>query len=224
MPVTGQRSVTYSGSYSPPGGLMAIGLFFVLGWLHSARSFAPYQRVGPISVPAGGTAQAADFDKSPDRERKSRQHQDVMQHRACGSRQPCRFCGLAEHAWHQIKHQEPPRAPVAVMQPLGGDGETPKQPGDQNQDDHDDKEWRGNAGGGEQDHGGHQPRGDEDENRAPVFGAVDAPAGAEQKFEQAFHSAPCMPNAPTDPAHGILSLGTRNGFKKDRIMLDAEMA
>jgi hypothetical protein len=47
---------------------MAIGLFFVLGWLHSARSFAPYQRVGPISVPAGGTAQAADFDKSPDRE------------------------------------------------------------------------------------------------------------------------------------------------------------
>jgi hypothetical protein len=32
-----------------------------------------------------------------------------------------------------------------------------------------------------------------------------------------------MPNAPADPAHGILSLGTGSGFKTDRATSDAEM-
>jgi hypothetical protein len=32
-----------------------------------------------------------------------------------------------------------------------------------------------------------------------------------------------MPNVPADPAHGILSLGTRKGFKTDRATPDAEM-
>src|ERR1700686_1611700 len=68
---------------------------------------------------------------------------------------------MAEHARQQIKHHEPPRALLTVMQ----------------------------ASGGEQDHSSHHPCADIDENRAPVLRLVDAPAGAEQKFEKLFHTA-----------------------------------
>jgi hypothetical protein len=74
------------------------------------------------------------------------------------------------------------------MQPLRGDGEPPEQPRNEDEDDHGNEERRGDASGGEQDHGGQQSRDAKEHNRAPVFGSVDAPAGAEQEFEQVFHN------------------------------------
>src|ERR1700694_5438657 len=137
----------------PPGGLTAIGRFFVSGWFRLAPSSSLQEWGGSLCVRPGGAAQAADFDKSPDRERKPCQRQDVMQHRACGSRKPCRLRELSKHARHQAEDHEPPRALVAVREPLGGDGEPPKEPRDEDEDDHDDEKRRRNTGGGEQDHG-----------------------------------------------------------------------
>ncbi len=80
-----------------------------------------------------------------------------MQRCAGCPRNPCSFRKLTEHAGHQVEHNEPPGALVAVMQPLGGDGKPPEQPRNEDNDHHDDEERRGNAGGGKQDNRGHYP-------------------------------------------------------------------
>src|SRR6202162_4301798 len=103
---------------------MAIGLFSFLGAVsqrrapreegeglltlppcicRSASPLSLQERIGPICVGSGGAAQEPDFDKSPDRERKTGRSQDVMEHRVCCSGKPCGFRKLAEHRRQPIK-------------------------------------------------------------------------------------------------------------------------
>ena len=56
---------------TPPGGLMATGLFFVFGRVVQLGTLGLAQRVRPIGVRSRGAAQTADFDKSPDRQCKA---------------------------------------------------------------------------------------------------------------------------------------------------------
>src|SRR3984893_1787287 len=178
---------------------MATGLFLFF-WVPRAIVACPSQvalsrrlackRIGAIFVGPSGAAQAADLDKSPDREGKACQGENVMQCGACRSRKPGRFRELAEQGRRPVEQQKPPRALVAVVQPLGVDGTTPDQPRDKDDDHHDDEKRRGDPRGGEQDDSGEQSCNAKDKQRTPVFGPVDAPAGAEQEFEQVFHSTP----------------------------------
>jgi hypothetical protein len=90
------------------------------------------------------------------------------------------------------------------MQPLGMEREAPQQPWDEDDHEHKDKERRGEGGGGEQNDADEQSGGDKDEKRTPVFGPIDAPAGAEQEFEQLFHGIPDA-DAPTNAVHSRVS-------------------
>ena len=101
---------------------MAAGLFsFLDPCAVQPRRLACKSGSGPYVFETRGAAQAADFNKSPDRQRKTRQRQYVMQHCPRRCRNPCSFRKLAERAGHQVEHDEPPGALVAIMQPLGGD-------------------------------------------------------------------------------------------------------
>src|SRR5271167_2555663 len=119
---------------------------------------------------------------------------------------------LSEYARQHVKDHKPPGALVAVVQPFSGEGEPPNQPRDEDEDDHDDEEGRRNAGGSEQDDRGHHSRDDIDEHGAPVFGPVDATAGAEHELEQFFQVISPRANSPAGPAPNM-SFSIREGFK-----------
>src|ERR1700716_24276 len=195
-----------------PEGLTAVGLFSFFRWLAPRYLRVVAERTTSRSGRAEwsricwarGTAQAANFGKSPDRERKTCQRRGVVQRHARSSRKPCRFRKVAEYARHHVEHQEPPRALVAVMEPFVMDSEAPHQPWDEDDDHHDDEERRGDGGRGEQDNCGEQPCHAKDHERAPVLCKVDASLGAEQEFEQHFHDRSAREST-GEPAFGNVS-------------------
>ena len=68
----------------------------------------------------------------------------------------------------------------AVMQSLSVESDAPQQPWDEDDREHEDEERCGEAGRSEQNDAHEQPGAARDEKRAPVFGPIDAAAGAEQ--------------------------------------------
>ena len=131
------------------------------------------------AVTAGNRFQQSEIESA-----KASQGQDVMQPCPCGSRKPSSFRKVAQGSRHHIEHQQPPRGFVAVVQPLGVDGTARHQPRDEDDQKHDDEERCREVGGGQQDNADKQSCAAEDEMRAPAFGSVGAPTGAEQEFEQ----------------------------------------
>jgi hypothetical protein len=76
------------------------------------------------------------------------------------------------------------------MRSLSVESDAPQQPWDEDDQEHEDEERCGGARRGEQNDAHEQPGAAKDEKRAPLFGSIDAPAGAEQEFEQLFHRIP----------------------------------
>jgi hypothetical protein len=78
------------------------------------------------------------------------------------------------------------------MQSLSVESDAPQQPWHEDDREHEDEERHGEAGRDEQNDAHEQPGAAKDEKRAPVFGPIDAPTGAEQEFEQLFHRIPVI--------------------------------
>lgn len=134
--------------------------------------------IGPVPVLSGRSSQEAELDQRPDRQRKARQLEHKIQ---SGIR-----TDAAERARQHVEHQKPPAALVAVVQALDGDGDGRNDDGDAGDaDDQEDAQYICGEGEGEAEKDKEDGHSDEiDDERKPVFRAIDAPAKAEQQLKQ----------------------------------------
>src|SRR5262245_64804041 len=130
------------------------------------------QWVESVLVASGRSAQEAELDQRPDRQAKARQlKHDIY----AGVR-----ADVADHARQEIEHQQPPAALVAVVQTLDGDGDARNDDGNdrdrKNQDDA--QQIRGEGKKQAEEEIQREQRDEIDEERKPVFRAIDASAKA----------------------------------------------